>query len=145
MTARGAHVALREALAASPVLQGCTSADIRDLVRRGRETTLPAGWTFVRQDTPADACYLIVEGVATVSRRGEVVATLSAGDIVGEVALARARLRNATVTAQSRLRLLHIDAASFDALSPRLRAALLRDVQQRTPTPAESPAAPLST
>jgi len=107
-------------------------SEVRALVRRGRETTIPAGWTFVHDGTPGDACYLIVEGRAAVVSNGEVLATLSAGDVVGEVALARRRLRNASVTAQTAMRLLHIDAASFAALSPGLRDALLRDVRQRT-------------
>lgn len=127
---------LRAAVAASPLLSALRGSDVRELVKHGRETTIPAGWTFVHEDTPADACYLIVEGTATVVSGGAVVATLSAGDIVGEVALARAKLRNATVTATTPMRLLHIDAAAFAALSPRLREALLRDVRQRTDAPA---------
>jgi len=123
---------LRAAVAASPLLSALRPSDVRELVRRGRETTIPAGWTFVHEDTPADACYLIIEGTAAVLSAGETVATLSAGDVVGEVALARTALRNANVTSRTRMRLLHIDAAAFAELSPRLRGALLRDVQQRT-------------
>jgi len=123
---------LRAAVAASPLLSGMPPDDVRALVRRGRETTIPAGWTFVHDGTPGDACYLIVEGRAAVVSNGEELAVLSAGDIVGEVALAHGRLRNANVIAQTPMRLLHIDATAFAQLSPRLRDALLRDVRQRT-------------
>jgi CRP/FNR family cyclic AMP-dependent transcriptional regulator len=124
--------ALHAAVAASPLLRACSPQDIRELIRHSRDTTIPAHWAFVHEDTPADACYLIVEGIAAVVRDDEVIATLTVGDIVGEVALARTRLRNATVRSTTPMRLLHIDSAAFAELSPRLRDALLRDVQQRT-------------
>lgn len=123
---------LFEAIAASPLLAECTAVEIRELIRRGAETHVPAGWTLMHEETPSDACYLIVDGEAAVRVHGEVVATLRRGDVVGEVGVARSRLRNASVTATTPLHLLHIDAVTFHGLSPRLRAAILRDVQQRT-------------
>ncbi|MDQ1746451.1 MAG: family transcriptional regulator, cyclic receptor protein [Frankiaceae bacterium] len=133
---------LRAAVAASPLLSAARPSDVRELVKRGRETTIPSGWTFVHEETPADACYLIIEGTAAVVSGGKTVATLTAGDVVGEVALARTALRNASVVSRTRMRLLHIDAAAFAELSPRLRDALLRDVTGRlvSTTPGHSPA-----
>ena len=89
---------------------------------------MPAGWPLIHQDTPADACYVILDGTAVVRIDGSEVATLGAGSIVGEVALATGRLRNATVTSKEPLDLLHLDASQFRSLlerRPTVRASLL--------------------
>jgi CRP-like cAMP-binding protein len=59
---------------------------------------------------------------------GNDVATVGSGAIVGEMALATGRLRNATVTSTEPLDLLHLDAAQFRTLldrRPTLGASLL--------------------
>jgi CRP-like cAMP-binding protein len=71
---------------------------------------------------------VILEGTASVAIAGNTVAALEAGAIVGEVALASGRLRNATVSSTTPLELVHIDAGEFSALlerRPALREALL--------------------
>ena len=101
---------------------------------------MPAHWPLIQEDTPADACYVILEGQADVAIGGTVVATLDTGSVVGEMALASGRLRNATVTSSTPLDLLHIDVGQFDALlarRPALREALpeadIRVDQSETP------------
>ena len=91
-------------------------------------SSVPAHWPLIHQDTPADACYVILDGSAVVRIDGHDVATLGSGSIVGEVALATGRLRNATVTSVEPLDLLHLDVAQFRDLldrRPSLRASLL--------------------
>ena len=59
---------------------------------------------------------------------GTPVAELGRGSVVGEMALATGRLRNATVTSTSPLDLLHIDVNEFRSLlerRPTLRTSLL--------------------
>ena len=115
-------------LAAAPAFAGCKSRDLEELARRSQHSSVPAGWTLISQDTPGDACYVILDGVATVSIRGEVVNELGAGSVVGETALATGKLRNANVSAKTPLDLLHLDAAAFEAVTgrrPALRDALL--------------------
>jgi CRP-like cAMP-binding protein len=136
---RREDTALFDAVAASPLMAACTPVEIRELIRYAAETHVPAGWTLLHEQTPSDACYLIVEGEATVRVHGEPVATLGRGDVVGEVGIAQSRLRNASVTASTPLHLLHIDASLFRDLSPGLRTAILRDVQQRTHSPETAP------
>ena len=115
-------------LAVLPAFSTCSARDRADLARHARHTSVPARWPLIHQDTPADACYVILEGQAEVAIAGHVAATLDAGAVVGEMALASGRLRNATVTSTTPLDLLHIDAAQFAALldrRPAVREALL--------------------
>lgn len=111
-----------------PAFRECPKPDLQDLVKSSRETSLPANWPLIHQETPADACYVLLSGTAEVRVGTAVVATVGAGDVVGEMALAGGRLRNATVTSTSPLSLLHINAEAFHALlerRPALASALL--------------------
>ena len=59
---------------------------------------------------------MIIQGTATVSREGNVIATIGAGDHFGELAVLDGGPRTATVTATSDLDLLVIGRREFTAL-----------------------------
>jgi CRP-like cAMP-binding protein len=83
---------------------------------------------LIHQQTPSDACYVILDGEASVTVGGEQVATISSGAVVGEAGIAGHKLRNASVTSTTPLDLLHIDAAEFTELierRPGLKAVML--------------------
>ena len=122
------HRDIVQRLAAQPAFSGCSARDLDDLAKHSYHSSVPAGWPLIHQDTPADACYVILDGTAVVRVDGAEVATLGAGAIVGEVALATGRLRNASVTSKEPLDLLHLDASQFRSLlerRPTVRASLL--------------------
>lgn len=122
------HRDIARRLASLPAFSGCSVRDLDDLAKHSSHSSVPAGWPLIHQDTPADACYVILDGSAVVRIDGAEVATVGAGSIVGEVALATGRLRNATVTSTEPLDLLHVDAAEFRRLlekRPTVRASLL--------------------
>ena len=122
------HPDLARRLAALPAFEGCTARDLDDLARHSHRSSVPAHWPLIHQETPADACYVILDGTAMVRIDGHDIATLGPGSIVGEMALATGRLRNAAVTSTEPLDLLHLDATQFRALlerRPTLRASLL--------------------
>ena len=122
------HRDLARRLAALPAFSGCSARDLDELAKHSHHSSVPANWPLIHQDTPADACYVILDGTAVVRIDGEEVATLGCGSIVGEMALATGRLRNATVTSTEPLDLLHLDHAQFRNLlerRPTLRASLL--------------------
>lgn len=115
-------------LAALPTFGHCKPRDLEDLAKNGQHSSVPARWPLIHEDTPADACYVILDGTAEVAVAGVPVATLDSGAVVGEMALATGRLRNATVTSTTPLDLLHITADNFAALldrRPALREAML--------------------
>ena len=64
---------------------------------------------IIREGDISRALLAIEEGTAEVTRDGQQIATLGPGDIFGEVGLLDHALRNATVTATSRLKLIILD------------------------------------
>jgi CRP-like cAMP-binding protein len=115
-------------LQAQPVFKECSKDDLDDLANHSNHTSVPKDWSLIHQDTPADACYVILSGDADVYVKGEKVASISSGAVVGEAGLAGHKLRNATVTSTTELDLLHVDAEQFNELierRPALKAAFL--------------------
>jgi CRP/FNR family transcriptional regulator, cyclic AMP receptor protein len=115
-------------LAAQSEFKDCSPEDLEDLASHGKHTSIPANWPLIHQETPADACYVILSGEADVLVRGVKVADVTTGAVVGEAGLIGHKLRNATVTSTTPLDLLHIEAEEFAALierRPALQAALM--------------------
>lgn len=119
-------------LAGLPAFGECSARDLADLATHAHRSRVPAHWPLIQPETPADACYVVLEGTASVTVEGTPVATVGPGGVVGEMALARGRLRNARVTSTTSLDLLHIDADQFTRLidrRPALRATLLARIE----------------
>lgn len=112
----------------------CTDHDLEELIGRGQSFTLPANWPMVSMSTPADACYVITEGVARVLRDGAMVAELGRGDVVGEMAVLTGSLRRANVTTASRvsgLRVANDDLLRLFGERPSLLQALRAEFEAR--------------
>ena len=108
-----------------------TDRELRRIADAARVVAVPQDWSMIWERTPADKAYVVLAGDLDVRRKGEVVARLGAGDVVGEVAIVETRLRNATVVAATRLEVLHFtreDVERLYAESPAFRAALDRAV-----------------
>lgn len=75
--------------------------ELQILERLGTMVTMPAGRVAIREDEVGRECMVIVEGTFTVTKHGEPLALLGAGDVVGEMALFTNRPRTATVTAEN--------------------------------------------
>jgi CRP/FNR family transcriptional regulator, cyclic AMP receptor protein len=128
-------------LAALPAFAEASKADLTDLANHADHTSVPKDWPLIHQDTPADACYVILRGSADVTVKGETVATITSGAVVGEAGLAGHKLRNASVTSTTPLDLLHIEADQFAALierRPALKAALLARTEAAATAAAEA-------
>jgi CRP-like cAMP-binding protein len=74
------------------------------------------GAMLVDQGRVGQECYLIIDGQAGVFANGEHIATVGAGMMVGEMALVEHRPRNATVVAETPMRLLAFDTRHFRQL-----------------------------
>jgi CRP-like cAMP-binding protein len=102
-------------------------ADLELLAKSSALSAVPANWPLINEQTPADACYVILDGDVEVRIEGKPVAQLAAGSVVGEVGLLQSKLRNATVVSTSRVSVLHLVPEVFNSLtssSPAIRAAL---------------------
>jgi serine phosphatase RsbU (regulator of sigma subunit) len=120
-------------LAADFGLEGTLFADLPGplLVEIGR-TLKPVeaapGTVIFNQGDPADAIYLISEGTVVISAEGFDLLQLSRGELVGEVALLDERLRSASATAGTAVRLLKWERDDFHKLmqAPELALALFK-------------------
>ncbi len=118
--------ALADELAALPRLRECRTDDLTALAGAGRVVTLPDGWAFVQEGTPADAVYVLLDGRANVHSGRTVIATLEPGAILGEMAYVEGGQRRATVASHGRVRALRVD---YDQLPELLDAhPMLSDV-----------------
>jgi CRP-like cAMP-binding protein len=121
-------------LASIPLFAQCDKKELAEIAKLATEIEIEAGREFIKEGEYALEMVVIVDGTATVSRGGEKIATLGAGDVVGELALLTRRPRNATVTADTKLDILVIDSGGFDALLddiPGLAKRLLKVVAAR--------------
>lgn len=119
----------------------------KELARVGRasdEIEVDAGRLLVREGATGHEFFLILEGQAVVKRAGRKVATLGPGQYFGELALLDRAPRNATVVAETPMRLLVLAQREFNDLLDavpvlsqkmlRLMAARLRDADGRAVT-----------
>ena len=78
------------------------------LADRAREATADEGDVVIKAGAFSDQLLAIEEGTVEVERKGDTVAKLGPGDVIGEAGVVRHALRNATVVATSPLRALII-------------------------------------
>jgi CRP-like cAMP-binding protein len=83
------------------VFAGLSDEDLEKLARRGQEGSLDEGDVLVKAASAPENIWAIEDGQVEVERDGDVVATLGAGDVVGEIGVVNRALRNATVRAKT--------------------------------------------
>jgi CRP/FNR family transcriptional regulator, cyclic AMP receptor protein len=121
-------------LASVPVFSKCTKKQLQEIGTVATELLLAAGTVLARQGDIGFEVFIILDGTASVTRDGERVATLTDGDVVGELAVLSGHPRNATVTAETELRILDLTHAGLSQLLddiPGLAKHLLYEVADR--------------
>ncbi|RDH76850.1 cyclic nucleotide-binding domain-containing protein [Mycolicibacterium moriokaense] len=113
------------------------SADDRKrIVAAAHRTSTSGPWPLIREQTVSDACYILLSGDAAVYVGQDKVATVGPGEVIGESALKRGKLRGATVTTTGRAEVLHIDRDDLDRLLeevPALRDLIDATIARRVP------------
>lgn len=104
--------------------------DLRRITRAAHRTSTSGPWPLIREQTVSDACYILLSGEAGVYVGRDRIAVVGPGEVIGESALKRGRLRNATVTTTGRAEVLHIDRDDLHRLLNELPA--LRDLMDET-------------
>ena len=123
-----------ELLSDVPFFDGFTDADLHRVVELSDEVTVHAGHVVVDQGDPGTHCFVIISGVASVYVRGEHVAALGPGSMVGEMALVDHRPRTATVVGDTDLELLRFDSQAFSTLleeTPRASEQVMKLLRTR--------------
>jgi CRP-like cAMP-binding protein len=105
-----------ERLAAIPLFAGSRRRELERVAQLCTEVDVRAGRALCREGEPGHEFFVLEEGTVAVSVHGEQVATLGPGDFFGELALLDAGPRNATVTAQTDVRVLVVSRQEFAGL-----------------------------
>ncbi|OBI77618.1 Crp/Fnr family transcriptional regulator [Mycobacterium sp. E740] len=117
-----------------------SDADLKRLVQAAHRTSTSKPWPLIREQTPSDACYILLSGEVGVYVGNDRIALVGPGEVIGESVLRRGSLRNATVTTTGRAEVLHIDRDDLDRLLneiPALREAMDATVARHAPQAAE--------
>jgi len=103
-------------LAKVPLFRACSKQDLRLIARLADSDTCRAGEVLVREGRRGNELFVIVEGEAEVSRDGDTMTTLEAGDYFGELAVLHPAPRTATVTATTDMEVLIVTSRELAIL-----------------------------
>jgi CRP/FNR family transcriptional regulator, cyclic AMP receptor protein len=113
-----------------------SDADLERLVQSAHHVSRTVPWPLIREQTPSDACYILLSGEAGVYVGQDRIAVLGPGELIGESALRRGKLRSATVTTMGPSEVLRIERDDLDRLLgeiPALRETLEATVASHPP------------
>src|SRR5690349_11825441 len=126
-----------------PLFEDLDRRELESLARTFRVREVDAGDTVVSEEKPAAGFFIVAEGMAKVTVRGQDRGTLTAGDHFGEIALLDQGARTATITAQTDMRLYGLTFWEFRPLVEQnskiawkllqALARMLREVEAREP------------
>jgi len=103
-------------LRAVAFFEGFDDHELARVAELADDVEAETGAVLVEQGRVGQECYVILEGRASVYVGDEHVATLDAGSMVGEMALIGHKPRNATVVADTPMKLLAFDTKHFKQL-----------------------------
>ncbi len=121
-------------LAQVPLFADCSKKQLQSVAAASIELTIDTGKVLVREGEAGHEAFVIMEGTATVSRKGETIAQLGVGDVVGELAPLTGGNRTATVVADTPMELLVIGQREFAGLLdevPGLAVRVLHNLAHR--------------
>jgi CRP-like cAMP-binding protein len=100
-----------------PVHRWIGQMDLLEILKDSEDLIeYPAEAVIFTEGKEGNCMYIVMEGEASISLYGKVLATALPGQIVGEMALINSDIRSATVTAITDCLLAIIDQTSFDYL-----------------------------
>lgn len=115
--ARKSH---HEHLRRVPLFSSLDNDELDAVGQTATELDYDAGRVLMNEGARAHEMFVIVEGTVEVTKGGEHVADVGAGGFVGEMALLANANRNSTVTAKTKVDVLHIDGREFTTLLRRV-------------------------
>lgn len=129
------HDTKADALGRTPLFGGLSRNDLVQLAKLTEDMEVEQGKVLAREGEIGQEFFVIVEGEVSVTRNGEQLRTLGAGDFFGEVALIwESPRRTATVTATSPLRFFVLMRQSFSSLidrQPDIEKRVLEALEER--------------
>lgn len=122
-----------------PAFADFSDEHLTTIVRASHHTSTSAPWPLIHESTPSDACFILLSGEAAVYLGRDHIATIPPGEMFGENALRRGRLRSATVTTTGAAEVLRIGRDDFEGLLrdiPELQDMVRDTVTRHTSQPA---------
>ena len=110
--------------------------ELERLVRAAHHTSTSVPWPLIHEQTPSDACYILLSGELGVYVGQDRIAVLGPGEVIGESVLRPGKLRSATVTTTGAAEVLRIerdDLASLLDEVPALRETMDVTAARHTP------------
>jgi CRP/FNR family transcriptional regulator, cyclic AMP receptor protein len=117
-----------------PLFANCSKHELEEIAHIADEIDLSAGKEMTKEGSRGREFFVLLEGDADVTKDGQSINKLSAGDFFGEIALVSDTPRTATVTATSPVRALVITDRSFRRLldeSPEIQRKVLVALAER--------------
>jgi CRP/FNR family transcriptional regulator, cyclic AMP receptor protein len=102
-----------DALGQVPLFAGCTRKELAFLVTRTDEVDVPAGQTLIKQGSPGDTFYLLLDGEASVEVDGQDRPSLRTGSFFGEISMLDRGPATATVATTTPAKLMVMSHAQF--------------------------------
>jgi CRP/FNR family transcriptional regulator, cyclic AMP receptor protein len=109
-----------------PLFADVPDEELAQIAGFAQEVTVDQGRELVREGDFSYEFMAIEEGEAEVTRHGEHVADLGPGDFFGEMGLLEKTLRNATVTATTRMRLVTLTGWDMKRMERHIPEAIER-------------------
>ena len=100
----------------APLFADCSRGELEQIAQLADEIDLAEGKELTRVGEPGHEFFVLLEGEADVTKDGQSINTLRAGDFFGEIALVEDTPRTATVTATTPVRMLVITDRAFKRL-----------------------------
>jgi CRP-like cAMP-binding protein len=104
--------------------------ELDSLVRAAHHISQSTPWPLIREQTPSDACYILLSGEVGVYVGDDRIAVLGPGEVIGESVLRRGQLRSATVTTMGPAEVLRIERDDLARLVDEIPA--LRETMEAT-------------
>ena len=125
-----------------PAFEKFSDAELERLVGAAQHISGSTPWPLIREQTPSEACYILLDGEAGVYVGDNKIATLGPGEVIGESVLRTGKLRSATVTTTGPATVLRIgrdDLARLVDAIPALRETMEETARRHTPAVVEQP------
>lgn len=113
-----------------PAFEKFSDSELERLVGTAHHTSQSVPWPLIREQTPSDACFILLSGEVGVYVGQDRVAVVGPGEVIGESALRRGKLRSATVTTIGPAEVLRIERDDLDRLLREIPA--LRETMDAT-------------
>ena len=102
-----------ESLKNVPLFSGCSKKDLEKVAKAADEITMTEGTMLVDQGQTGREAFVILTGNVIITRSGRKIATLTSGDVVGELSLLDHGQRTASAVCATDCTLLVIDQRRF--------------------------------